>query len=321
MVLQEGGKKLNRDKVPYSMPLATTFECKKVQEGVFIIDVWFPRNWAKVNAWCLLRSDAHHDNPHSDNALEKKHLKEALKKNAFILDNGDAFCAMQGKGDPRASKDDIKEIHKKGCYLDSLVNTYSSFLSPYSQNIAVMGKGNHETAVLKHRETDLTQRLVDSLNAKSGTKIYAGQIANWIGIRAKTKKESGKTGYLAPIFWIYMFHGAGGGGPVTKGVIGANRMGVTHPDANIVTTGHTHDHWFFPNARSRITDMGSEYIDEQLHIKTPTYKNEYGVQDSGFHMEKGRPPKPLGAVWLKFYLQQSKKLSRYMLKAEATRAD
>jgi hypothetical protein len=297
-----------------------SFEVKKISEGIFHLDLWFPNSKTNSEAWCLLRSDAHHDNPHSDNALELKHLNQAVERNAFILDNGDAFCAMQGKGDPRASKDDIKEIHKSGCYLDKLVSTYSEWLEPFTKNLAIMGKGNHETAVLKHRETDLTKRLVDSLNGKTGSKIQAGQIANWIGIRAKFKQPNGRTKYLGSTIWIYMFHGAGGGGPVTKGVIGANRMGVTHPDANIVTTGHTHDHWFFTNARSRITTAGTEYIDEQLHIKTPTYKNEYGVKDSGFHMEKGRPPKPLGAVWIRFFLEKPKKLNNYILKYEATRA-
>lgn len=299
----------------------SSFKVTKKSEGIFFIDLQLEDNWANDSIWCLLRSDAHHDNPHSDNNLEKKHLDTALQRNAFILDNGDAFCAMQGKGDPRASKDDIKEVHKKGCYLDSLVETYTEFLAPYAKNIAVMGKGNHETAVLKHRETDLTKRLVSSLNGKTGSLIKSGQIANWIGVRAWKRNTKNKNRQLSNTVWIYMFHGAGGGGPVTKGVIGANRMGVTFPDADIVTTGHTHDHWFFTNARSRISSHGKEYIDEQLHIKTPTYKNEYGVKDSGFHMEKGRPPKPLGAVWIRFFHQESKELDRYRLKFEATRAD
>jgi len=305
---------MKESKVKYSV--------SKKNEGIFFIDLEFEiKNWSKQSCWCLLRSDAHHDNPHSNNSLELKHLNQALERNAFILDNGDAFCAMQGKGDPRASKDDIKEIHKTGSYLDSLVDTYSDFLEPFSKNILVMGKGNHETAVYKHRETDLTKRLVDLLNGKTGSNIKSGQIANWICFRAYAKDERGRRKKLSKHIWLYMFHGAGGGGPVTKGVIGANRMGVTHPDANIVATGHTHDSWFFTNARSRITHDGTEFIDEQLHIKIPTYKNEYGVKDSGFHMEKGRPPKPLGAVWLKFSFDIPQELTSYALKCEASRAD
>jgi hypothetical protein len=295
------------------------FKVKKVSNGVFFIDIEFPTKQINKPLWCLLRSDAHHDNPHSDNNMERRHLDEAIKRNAFILDNGDAFCAMQGKGDPRASKDDIKEEHKGGNYLDKLVDSYADWLKPYAKNFLVMGKGNHETAVYKHRETDLTQRLVSQLNGKADSKIQCGQIANWIGIRGRFKGGGPRS--LGTV-WMYMFHGAGGGGPVTKGVIGANRMGVTHPDANIICTGHTHDSWFLPNARARITASGREYIDEQLHIKIPTYKNEYGVKDSGFHMEKGRPPKPLGAVWIKFFLGKIQDLDGHeKLKFEATRAD
>lgn len=295
------------------------FKVTKVSNGVYFVDIYFSDKKLNKPVWCLLRSDAHHDNPHSDNAMEKRHLEQALKRQAFILDNGDAFCAMQGKGDPRASKDDIKEEHKGGNYLDKLVDSYAEWLKPYAENILVMGKGNHETAVYKHRETDLTQRLVNSLNGKTNSKIQCGQIANWIGIRGRctSDKRSRSQGTI----WLYMFHGAGGGGPVTKGVIGANRMGVVLPDANIVATGHTHDHWILPNARARITSDGSEYIDEQLHIKIPTYKNEYGVGDSGFHMEKGRPPKPLGAVWIKFYLGTRQELKGSVMRFEASRAE
>jgi hypothetical protein len=297
-----------------------SFKVSKKSEGVFFIDVDYDKIKNR-EFWCLLRSDAHHDNPHSDNRMEKRHLKEAVQRGAFILDNGDAFCAMQGKGDPRASKNDIKEVHKKGSYLDSLVTTYEEFLRPYADSILVMGKGNHELSVYKHRETDLTQRLVSSLNGSTGSNIQCGQIANWIGIRLKYTEPSGYYRTKCPVIWLYMFHGAGGGGPVTKGVIGANRMGVTHPDASIIATGHTHDHWFFPNARSRITLDGTEYIDEQMHIKIPTYKNEYGVHDSGFHMEKGRPPKPLGAIWIRFYVKKPKELTNDILRYEVTRAD
>ena len=293
------------------------FKVSKVSEGVFFIDIYFEDTKINKPIWCLLRSDAHHDNPHSDNAMEKKHLDQCVERKGFILDNGDAFCAMQGKGDPRASKDDIKEEHKGGNYLDKLVDTYAEFLKPYAENILVMGKGNHETSVYKHRETDLTQRLVNLLNGKTNSAIKAGQIANWIGIRARTKKRNRSLGTV----WLYMFHGSGGGGPVTKGVIGANRMGVVLPDANIVATGHTHDHWILPNARARITNDGTEYIDEQLHVKIPTYKNEYGVKDSGFHMEKGRPPKPLGAIWIKFYLGTVTELKSRVVRFDVSRAD
>ena len=47
--------------------------------------------------WFLLSSDRHHDNAHTNWAMETRHLDEAVQKNAGILDFGDLFCAMQGK--------------------------------------------------------------------------------------------------------------------------------------------------------------------------------------------------------------------------------
>jgi hypothetical protein len=33
-------------------------------------------------------------------------------------------------------------------------------------------------------------------------------------------------------------------------------------------------------------------------IRTSTYKEEYEDGFGGFHIERGRPPKPLGSMWL-----------------------
>ncbi len=33
-------------------------------------------------------------------------------------------------------------------------------------------------------------------------------------------------------------------------------------------------------------------------MSVPTYKNDYGDGSNGFHIEKGRPPKPMGCAWL-----------------------
>ncbi len=68
----------------------------------------------------LLLSDLHWDNPHCDRDLLKNHLDEAVRRNAAIVVNGDFFCLMQGKGDPRRSKDDIRPEHNNGRYLDSI---------------------------------------------------------------------------------------------------------------------------------------------------------------------------------------------------------
>jgi len=93
----------------------------------------------------------------------------------------------------------------------------------------------------------------------------------------------------------------GGGGPVTRGVIQTNRQAVYLPDADIVVNGHTHDGWYVPIARERLTNMGRITRDIVHFVRTPGYKDEYNDGSSGYHIEKWGPPKPLGAAWLRFW--------------------
>lgn len=49
--------------------------------------------------WALMQSDVHWDNPKCDRDTLLEHLNEAREKDAPIFDNGDFYCAMQGKWD------------------------------------------------------------------------------------------------------------------------------------------------------------------------------------------------------------------------------
>jgi hypothetical protein len=165
----------------------------------------------------LLISDIHWDNPKCKRDLLKRHLDQAVEQGADILLNGDTFCCMMGKYDPRRSKDGIRPEHNKANYLDAIVNDAIEWFSPYAHNIKVVGYGNHETAILKNLETDLIDRFVFGLNSKNDTKVEVGGYGGWI---VYTFVEGGaKTSYR-----IKYFHGSGGGGPVTKGTIQFNRM-------------------------------------------------------------------------------------------------
>lgn len=250
--------------------------------------------------WVLLSFDRHHDNPKSDNVMEKRHLELARKRNAIIIDGGDLFCAMQGKYDPRSNKSDLKPEHKKGDYLDALVKTAADFYGPYADLFAVMAPGNHETAISKRHETNLTERLVTMLNDRHGTSIKVGGFSGWIKFQMLIWSEC-----LTTNMWYH--HGYGGDAPVTKGVIQTNRQSVYLPDAHIVATGHTHNEWQFPIPRIRLSDKGKVYHDEQLHLKVPSYKEEYVDGYGGWHIERGGPPKPTGAVWLRMSVRKTTK--------------
>lgn len=243
--------------------------------------------------WFLLSSDRHWDNPHSDWKLQKKHLDQARKRNAKILDFGDLFCVMQGKYDPRASKSNIRPEHCVDNYLDAVIDTATDWFKPYADMFALVSYGNHETAVKKRRETDLIERFVTLLNYKAKTNLTKGGYTGWIRFKFYYHGH-------VDSFNMNFTHGYGGGGPVTKGVIQANRKAVYLPDANFCVSGHIHEQWLMTQPRERLKKNGETTIDEQVHICLPTYKEEY-LMGNDFHRERGRPPKPLGAYWLRFF--------------------
>tara|TARA_R100000458_G_C8252405_1_gene229079 strand:+ start:108 stop:974 length:867 start_codon:yes stop_codon:yes gene_type:complete len=244
--------------------------------------------------WFLLTSDRHHDNAKCQHKLEKRHLDQALERNAGILDIGDMHCAMESKMDRRANRNNMRDEYNVEDYFDELVNKAVDFYSPYAKNWILISEGNHETAVRKKWGTCLTSRTVAGLNQANKTNIIHGGYGGWVNFviqRHGSKKR----------FRLKYFHGSGGGGPVTRGVIQTNRQAVYLPDADIIISGHTHDSWQVPIARERINDRGEVYLDEQTHIKMATYKDEYADGTGGWHIERGGPPKPTGGWWLRFY--------------------
>ncbi len=270
------------------------FEIQSLSKDSHEISFDVPRKqWER---WFLLSSDRHHDNAHTNWDLEKKHLDEAVARGAGILDFGDLFCAMQGKWDKRADTDQCRPEHKEGRYLDSLVETAAEFYEEYAKNWLFLSSGNHETSILKRHETDLTERLAEQMGrSKTGNPIV-GAYCGYIRFRASRADHNSTQGSLV----LYYHHGYGGGGPVTRGVIQTNRMSVYLPDPDIVVSGHTHDSWVVPVARSRLARSGKTYIDRQTHIRIPGYKDEFTGGD-GWHNHRGGPPKPNGAYWLRIF--------------------
>lgn len=232
----------------------------------------------------LLMADVHWDNPHCDRKLLTKHLDQAKAANAGILCFGDWFCAMQGKFDPRRDKTSIRPEHAEGNYLDLLVNGSAEFLEPYRDQFIAMCDGNHETSIRSHLETDLLERLCEKLGV-----IHMGYSGF---IRLMFQGGNGKRTSRA----LYWHHGAGGGGPVTKGVIAHHRRAAS-VEADLFVSGHIHESFIVENVMATLLDSGRVFYRTQYHCQLPTYKQEY-TMGGGYHVERGRPPKPLGAWWL-----------------------
>lgn len=240
--------------------------------------------------WFLLRGDAHHDNLHSMHDLEQEHLELAVKRGAGILDFGDLFCAMQGKWDKRADPRQFREELRFN-YLDSLVNYNSEFYLPYAPHFVMLSPGNHETAVRRRHETDLTTRLGERMKL-AGSALQVMPYAGWVRFMFNRgqQQESVRLRYT---------HGYGGGGAVTKDVIQTSRQAV-YLDADIIVSSHTHDSFQLPIMRERLNQAGIPELNEMTFLKLGGYKDEFS-EGEGWAVERGICPKPPGACWLRFY--------------------
>jgi len=166
----------------------------------------------------------------------------------------------------------------------------------------MMGRGNHESAVLKRNETDILQRLVDNINntIKPELPVYSGGYGGYIKFLFE---RQGSNGGRSSIVLKYR-HSGGSLGEISKGVLGVDRMAKAFPDADIIVSGHNHESTQVEIVQEKLTESNKIEVKTQLHIKLPTYKEEYGDGYGGFHVERDAPPKPLGAVWLRFYHEQ-----------------
>ena len=253
---------------------------------------------SKWEQWFLLSSDRHHDNAHTDQALELKHLKMAKERGAGIIDIGDLHCAMQGKWDRRSDLSQCRPEQQEGRYLDTLVECAAGFYAPFAPNFVVIGRGNHESSILKRHETCLCERTCERMSAISGVKVHSGGYGGWIRFVVQINNSKRRCD-------MKYYHGSGGGGPVTRGVIQTNRMAVIYPQANIIASGHTHDQWIVPIQREKLLANGDVGQDEALHVRCGGYKDEYADGFGNWHIERGAPPKPLGAMWLRFFVKSS----------------
>ena len=235
-------------------------------------------------------SDIHWDNPKCDWDLLKLHMDYFKKHDIKVVINGDFFCLMQGRGDNRRNKSDIRPEHNNYKYLDSIVETAVEWWAPYADILTVIGYGNHETGVIKWQETDILRRFVDLLNIKTGANVQTGGYGGWLII---------KIGKRMPISYkLKYFHGSGGGGIVTKGAINLTRALEMYEDFDIFAMGHIHEN----SCRNDVRDMiihnstqGYKCVQRQIHLMlTGTYKEEYEDGSKGWHVERGAPPKPLG---------------------------
>jgi Icc-related predicted phosphoesterase len=249
-----------------------------------------------THAKIAMFSDLHWDNPKCDWKLLKKDLDYCVKESIPIMINGDMFCLMQGRGDNRKNKSDIRPEHNNAKYLDSIVETAVEWFTPYSHLLTVVGYGNHETAIIKFQETDILARFVKLLNLKNHTNVQVGGYGGWLVVNQVLRKKVAASDCTATMKIRY-FHGSGGGGVVTKGALNLTRALEMYEDFDVFTMGHIHENAARNDVRDTILQGAKGYrqLQKQLHMcLTGTYKEEYGDGSKGWHVERGAPIKPVG---------------------------
>lgn len=249
-------------------------------------------NAAGMSQRYLLLADVHFDSPFCNRKRLRALLDQAQEAGAGVFCFGDWFDGMQHRDDKRADKSALMPQYKAGDYVNRLVDDSAEFLAPYAPNVVFLADGNHETALRKHLEVDILLLLAGRLNvAKMG---YSG----FVRFLFQNNAKGGRTSRV-----LFFHHGSGGGGEVTKGVIRAQRQSAWVGDADIFVGGHVHEQWALWSERLRLSSAGQVYRDSVLHLCLPTLKDEFDMA-GGFHVERGRPPKPQGAYWLEFHYER-----------------
>ena len=148
---------------------------------------------------------------------------------------------------------------------------------------------------MKYNGTDLINRLKGRLK-REGSPVCVDGIGGWIFIRGviNGKSQTLKVAY---------HHGAGGGGPVTKGVPQHARRATYLPQADIFFSGHIHQSWRVAMEQEEVTNQGHRRLRRQDHVCLATYKQEYTPKESEFHTALERPPKPLGGCWMRLHCE------------------
>jgi len=273
--------------------------------GCYRLRLEFHADWEQT---LLLISDIHFDALHSNHKLLKRHLDQALERNAPILIFGDLLDLMQGKKDPRASKSEINPKYAvDDDYLGNVCADAASFLAPYASNILMMAMGNHEYEYRRRHEVDPLTMVATMLKATTGFTPVVAPYSGWLQFKySQSKNRGNRSGNN-----LKWHHGTGSNSPVTRGAIATNRFSVMYPNADIQVRGHINQRFQMFIPRETITTHGRVITDDDaLHLQLGCYVQDNSDGNS-WSQRRGMGTAALGGFWLRLYVDGIKKRMRF----------
>jgi len=265
----------------------------------------------------LLVSDVHFDSKDCDRELLKSHFDIIKQKGGYIMSFGDWFDVMGCHKDPRSKGQDVRPeyLRQDRGYLDLIVEDSLNFLEPYMENFIFHGYGNHETAIIKHRDTDILNTLCFLMRQK-GSNVVKGGYSGFCNIKVFRSTSSYST-YL-----IAYHHGGGGNAPRSKGILHADIDVKNYPDANMIVSGHNHQKGYWPIVCYRRSELGKITHETKYWVKTGTYKrNDHLPLIGGWAVEKKFDPTPKGGFFLNLRMNRHNKSEGKTLTVEAELID
>lgn len=249
--------------------------------------------WSEWGAWALFSADWHYDSAICFRQIIEWELSQAKKRDAIVLVGGDVLDAMQGRGDPRRSKDDLRPEYLGGNYYDLLVDDVAQFLAPHAHRIPFIYHGNHETKITQFNETAILLRVAEQVRHLTGVTIPVLGLTGWIHLSFRRANE------IRSIVGRH-HHGWGGGGPVTDGFIDFNRVLADSGDLDFVWMGHIHKKNHKRVYRPSLNNRNELRQRSVLCIRTASYKAESHKQ-YGWLVETGKLwGAALGGQWVRY---------------------
>lgn len=284
----------------------------KIEQGPHanVHNVYFEKVRAKWKQRIFFCSDIHWDSKKCRRDMLKKHFEHCKANDIPIFIFGDMFDLMQGRNDRRSNKGALRGEFNSTAHFTAIAKQAVEWFKPYAHLIQLIGDGNHETAVLRNNEFDFIDLFIILIKMETGHDIKRGYYKGYLRFLFNEDKRGKGKAWLKTLRY---HHGAGGGGPVTKGVIQAQRRQVYLEGVDIVMQGHIHESWE--------TEIPSEYLNKQgqikqrvtKHIQLPSYKQDI-TGHSGWAVEKDFAPQPVGGKEIVFY-QQNKEIHTQTLRA------